>query len=85
MADTYGRTKPGMYRVYRAGQRTVLLEGYAIRLHSAPATFQRALDRVFGLEMEPHAFAYLDDIIVIGKTKDEHRENLREVFRTGVP
>lgn len=35
-------------------------------LHTAPATCQRALDRVMGPEMEPHAFAYLDDIIVIG-------------------
>ncbi|KAH8241715.1 hypothetical protein KR032_007125, partial [Drosophila birchii] len=36
-------------------------------LHSAPATFQRVLDTVIGPDMEPHAFAYLDDIIVIGK------------------
>lgn len=50
-------------------------------LHSAPATFQRALDTVIGADMEPHAFAYLDDIIVIGKTLEEHLENLREVFR----
>ncbi|KAM8701445.1 hypothetical protein ACLKA7_000092 [Drosophila subpalustris] len=40
-------------------------------LHSAPATFQRALDR----------FAYLDDIIVIGKTLEEHKSNVKEVFR----
>jgi transposase len=50
-------------------------------LHSAPATFQRALDQVIGPEMEPHAFAYLDDIIVVGKTLQEHMENLKEVFR----
>ncbi|KAL7724320.1 hypothetical protein ACLKA6_017501 [Drosophila palustris] len=50
-------------------------------LHAAPATFQRALDRVIGPEMLPHAFAYMDDIIVIGKTLEEHMANLREVFR----
>ncbi|KAH8280197.1 hypothetical protein KR054_000160, partial [Drosophila jambulina] len=50
-------------------------------LHSAPATFQRALDTVIGPDMEPHAFAYLDDIIVIGSSLDEHVANLREVFR----
>ncbi|XP_064554396.1 uncharacterized protein LOC135439595 [Drosophila montana] len=50
-------------------------------LHSACATFQRALDTVIGPEMEPHAFAYLDDIVVIGATKEQHVENLREVFR----
>jgi len=31
--------------------------------------------------MSPHAFAYQDDIIVIGRTLEEHRRNLREVFR----
>jgi len=50
-------------------------------LHSACATFQRALDTVIGSEMEPHAFAYLDDIVVIGSTKEQHIANLREVFR----
>ncbi|KAL7726434.1 hypothetical protein ACLKA6_004574 [Drosophila palustris] len=50
-------------------------------LHSAPATFQRALDRVIRPEMLPHAFAYLDDIIVIGKTLEEHKNNVKEVFR----
>ncbi|KAL7724965.1 hypothetical protein ACLKA6_009754 [Drosophila palustris] len=50
-------------------------------LHSAPASFQRALDGVIGPEMEPHAFAYLDDIIVIGATLEEHAKNLREVLK----
>jgi len=35
-------------------------------LYSAPATFQRALDSVIGPDMELHAFAYLDDTIVVG-------------------
>jgi len=38
------------------------------------------LDRVIGPEMSPHAFAYQDDIIVIGRTL-EHKANLKEVFR----
>ncbi|KAH8335938.1 hypothetical protein KR074_008537, partial [Drosophila pseudoananassae] len=50
-------------------------------LHSASATFQRALDQVIGPDMAPHAFAYQDDIIVIGRTKEEHMRNLQEVFR----
>jgi len=49
-------------------------------LHSASATFQRALDQLIGPEMSPHAFAYQDDIIVIGCTLEEHKKNLREVF-----
>lgn len=43
-------------------------------LHSAPATFQRLLDTIIGPDLEPKAFAYLDDIIVLGKTFDEHLE-----------
>lgn len=50
-------------------------------LHSAPATFQRALDSVIGPELEPFAFAYLDDIIITGRTLNEHLSNLAEVFR----
>jgi len=45
-------------------------------LHSALATFQRAQDSVIGPDMEPHAFAYLDDIIVIGATPEDLMENL---------
>jgi len=50
-------------------------------LHSASATFQRALNSVIGADMEPFAFAYLDDIIVIGATGEKHLANLGEVFR----
>ncbi|KAM8714816.1 hypothetical protein ACLKA7_001219 [Drosophila subpalustris] len=50
-------------------------------LHSAPATFQRALDSVIGPDMEPYAFAYLDDIIVSGASLEEHVRNLGEVLR----
>ncbi|TDG38097.1 hypothetical protein AWZ03_015481, partial [Drosophila navojoa] len=50
-------------------------------LHSTPATSQRVLDQIIGPEMMLHAFAYLDDIIVIGRTRQEHMNNLREVFR----
>ncbi|XP_043062743.1 uncharacterized protein LOC122319480 [Drosophila yakuba] len=50
-------------------------------LHSASATFQRALDQVIGPQIMPHAFAYQDDIIVIRRTLQEHKRNLKEVFR----
>ncbi len=50
-------------------------------LHSASATFQRLLDTVIGPEMEPYAFAYLDDIVVIGETTEERVRHLEEVFR----
>lgn len=57
-------------------------------LTGAPAIFQRLLDRLIGPEMEPHAFAYLDDIVVVTRTFEEHLEWLKRVFdrinRTGL-
>lgn len=49
-------------------------------LHSAGATFQRLLDKVIGPELEPRAFAYLDDLIIVSKTFEEHLVLLRDVF-----
>jgi len=49
-------------------------------LHSAPASIQLLLDTVLGLELEPHTFVYLDDIIVISATLDDHLRYLEEVF-----
>lgn len=49
-------------------------------LHAAPATFQRLLDRVLGLELEPYVLVYLDDIIIATATFDEHLRILAEVF-----
>lgn len=50
-------------------------------LHSAPVTFQRLLDRIISPELEPRAFVYLDDIVVLGTTLKEHVETLTEVLR----
>lgn len=50
-------------------------------LTGAPATFQRLLDHVIGPEFEPHAFAYLDDIVVATATFEEHLKWLGCVFQ----
>jgi len=50
-------------------------------LHSAPATFQRLLDTVLGPALEPHVFVYLDDIIIVSTTLDDHLRHLSEVFK----
>lgn len=50
-------------------------------LHSAPATFQRLLDQIIGPDLAPRAFAYLDDIVILGRTIEEHLKNLCEVFQ----
>jgi hypothetical protein len=50
-------------------------------LHSAPASFQRLMNRVMGPELDPYCFAYLDDIVVLGETFEQHLKVLQEVFR----
>src|SRR5699024_10972781 len=37
-------------------------------LHTAPATWQRLIDRVIGADLEPHVFVYLDDIVIVTQT-----------------
>lgn len=50
-------------------------------LHSAGATFQRLLDQIIGPELEPRAFAYLDDLILVSADFSSHLELLRTVFK----
>ena len=49
-------------------------------LCNGPATFQRLMDLVLaGLQMS-QCLVYIDDVIVVGRTFEEHLCNLREVF-----
>ena len=50
-------------------------------LHSAPAAFQRLIDSIITPELESHAFCYLDDIIIVTSSFDEHVRLAREVLR----
>ncbi|GBM26318.1 Retrovirus-related Pol polyprotein from transposon 297 [Araneus ventricosus] len=50
-------------------------------LCNAPATFERLMETVLrGLSSEA-CLVYLDDIIIVGRTFEEHLNNLREVFQ----
>lgn len=49
-------------------------------LHNSPATWQRLMDRLFDPSFEPFVFVYLDDIIVITPTFDEHLQTLTRIF-----
>ncbi len=46
---------------------------------SAPAMFQRTMETV--LQGIPGVSVYIDDILVSGKTDDEHLQNLQEVLK----
>jgi len=50
-------------------------------LHSAPATFQWLLDEILGSELKPNVLMYLDDIIIVSQTFEDHLRHLAEVFR----
>lgn len=49
-------------------------------IHSAPAVWQRLIDRVIGVDLEQYVFVYLDDVIVCTPTFDLHVEILKEVL-----
>lgn len=50
-------------------------------LHNAPATWQRLIDGVLGHDLEPHVFVYLDDVVIVTRTFEQHLQVLEEVFR----
>ena len=53
-------------------------ESLPFGIKAAPAIFQEVMDTMLdGLDF---AIAYLDDIIIISKSKEQHRENVRRVF-----
>ena len=49
-------------------------------LVNAPATFQRLMEVVLAGIARDGCHVYLDDILVFGKTLEEHNHNLRRVF-----
>ena len=50
------------------------------RLTNAPATFCRLVDALLGPEFEPHVFPYVDDIIIVSCTYEEHLRWLKLVL-----
>ena len=50
-------------------------------LATAPATFMRLMTLVFSGMLYSTCLAYLDDIIIFGRTFDEHLDRLEQVFR----
>ena len=49
-------------------------------LSDAPATFQALMEKILQPYLNKICFVYLDDILVIGKTYEEHLHNLKLVF-----
>ncbi|XP_056690031.1 uncharacterized protein [Spinacia oleracea] len=51
-------------------------------LKNAPATFQRLVNTVFSCQLGRNIEAYIDDMIVKSKQREEHLADLRETFET---
>ena len=49
-------------------------------LSNAPKTLSRLIDMLFSPEFEPYVFGYLDDILVILETFEEHVYWLQRVL-----
>ena len=49
-------------------------------LCNAPATFQNAMNNLFGHRIGLYVLVYMDDILIFSKTKEEHLNHLREVL-----
>ena len=49
-------------------------------LHNAPATWQRFIDTVLGPDLEPNVFVYLDDVIIVTDSFDQHIKVLTYVL-----
>lgn len=64
---------------YVPGKGTLRFKTTAFGLTNAPATQQRLVDLLFG-DMEPYTFAFLDDIIIISSTFEEHETRLLRVL-----
>ena len=50
-------------------------------LVNSPKTFTRLIDMLFGPEWEPHVFKYLDDLIIISESYEEHLLWVERVLR----
>lgn len=65
---------------YVPGRGTFMFKTTAFGLTNAPATQQRLVDLLFGPEFECKVFAYLDDVIIISQSFEEHVTLLERVF-----
>lgn len=50
-------------------------------LSNSPATWQRLIDKIITGDLEPYAYSYLDDIVLISPTFDLHLQMLEKIFQ----
>lgn len=50
-------------------------------LHTSAATWQRFIDSTLGEDLKPHVFVYLDDIVIVSQTFEQHMSILEKVLQ----
>jgi hypothetical protein len=50
-------------------------------LTSAPATFQSLINKIFAKQLNKTVLAYLDDLLIISKSPEQHAKDLEEVLQ----
>ncbi|MGL5708136.1 MAG: reverse transcriptase domain-containing protein [Aeromonas sp.] len=69
------RCKTAFYTGKKLMQFKKMPQGYK----NSPATFQRAMDYIFKDIINEICIVYIDDILVFGRTEDEHDKNFEKV------
>ena len=77
--NSFAKGNAKTHRFYGAWDGPLPVYSDAIWRCRGPATFQQLSDKIIGPEMEPHAFSYLDDIIIVSDTFEEHMNWLEHV------
>ena len=58
----------------------ILLQGYAIQTEECGATYQRAMVALFHVIIHHEIEVYVDDMIAISQTEEEHLDHLQKLF-----
>lgn len=64
--------------IFRVSSRSFPLYSYAIPPKTVPGTFQRRMDIILYLLKWQFALVYLNDIVIISKSPDEHIDHVLE-------
>lgn len=67
------------YTAFRTPKGLFRFKVVPFGLKNAPFTMTRLMNRAIGFDFEPKVFIYLDDIIIISETFEEHLQLLKEV------
>ena len=69
------------YTAFQAGNSLYQFKGLPFGITNAVSSFQRVMDSIISDNNLHGVKTYLDDVIITGKTREEHDSNLNEFMR----